>query len=282
MLYNSGPWILVCIVEVSVIGGVRFWRFHCITIVPSYTRKYHEFVAVCIVTNAQPTMPTATNEWYFPVYLGAMVIMIYHMNLQFHCTFRRDLQYLIMWLAVPDHVTCSTWSCDLQHVTLSQWFLHARLEDVTHIHLTHVNVWESMGKSCSCMQFIKSRILLQVTRESVTGTASHVRCIWTCNEIEGSYDYHHSTKLVFCCWHCYSCCALVTIQTATNLWYFFGIASYYGNYNYISSVCVNKKYTPFLHTYKLLGNSLQKTYMVYTKLRKEDVGIRPAQEEQLL
>ena len=29
MLYNSGPWTLVRIVEVSVIGGVRFWRFHC-------------------------------------------------------------------------------------------------------------------------------------------------------------------------------------------------------------------------------------------------------------
>ena len=24
--------------------------------------------------------------------------------------------------------------------------------------LTHANVWESMGKLCSCMQFIKSRI----------------------------------------------------------------------------------------------------------------------------
>ena len=29
MLYNSGPWTLVRIVEVSVIGGVRFRRFHC-------------------------------------------------------------------------------------------------------------------------------------------------------------------------------------------------------------------------------------------------------------
>ena len=27
---NSGPRSLVCIVEVSVIGGVRFRRFHCI------------------------------------------------------------------------------------------------------------------------------------------------------------------------------------------------------------------------------------------------------------
>ena len=27
---NSGPWTLVCIVEVSIIGGVHFRRFHCI------------------------------------------------------------------------------------------------------------------------------------------------------------------------------------------------------------------------------------------------------------
>jgi len=26
------------------------------------------------------------------------------------------------------------------------------------IRLTHANVWESIGKPCSCMQFIKSRI----------------------------------------------------------------------------------------------------------------------------
>ena len=39
------------------------------------------------------------------------------------------------------------------------------------IHLTHANVWESMGKPCSCMQFIKSRIFYyQITQESVPGT----------------------------------------------------------------------------------------------------------------
>ena len=27
---NLGPWTLVCIVEVSVVGGVHFQRFHCI------------------------------------------------------------------------------------------------------------------------------------------------------------------------------------------------------------------------------------------------------------
>ena len=30
--------------------------------------------------------------------------------------------------------------------------------------------------------------VLQVTWESVSGTASHARCVWTCKEIEGSYD----------------------------------------------------------------------------------------------
>ena len=30
--------------------------------------------------------------------------------------------------------------------------------------------------------------LLQVTGESISGTTSHVRCIWTCNKIEGLYD----------------------------------------------------------------------------------------------
>ena len=38
-----------------------YWYYISITIVQSYTGKYHEFVAICIVTSAQ----TATNEWYF-------------------------------------------------------------------------------------------------------------------------------------------------------------------------------------------------------------------------
>ena len=62
---------------------------------------------------------------------------------------------------------------------------------------THINVWESMVKPCSCTQFIKSSFttshariciryykppenlyqVLQATGESVSGTASHVRCI---------------------------------------------------------------------------------------------------------
>ena len=34
------------------------------------------------------------------------------------------------------------------------------------IRLTHANVWESMGKPCSCMQFIKSRIFYCKSREN--------------------------------------------------------------------------------------------------------------------
>ena len=34
------------------------------------------------------------------------------------------------------------------------------------IPLTHANVWESMGKPCSCIQFIKSRIFYYKSREN--------------------------------------------------------------------------------------------------------------------
>ena len=34
------------------------------------------------------------------------------------------------------------------------------------IRLTHANVWESMGKPCSCMQFIKSRIFYCKSRDN--------------------------------------------------------------------------------------------------------------------
>ena len=71
---------------------------------------------------------------------------------------------------------------DVNHVT----YLIQILTDFI-IHLTHANVWESMGKPCSCMQFIKSRIFYCKSREnpyqyyksceSVSGTASHARCI---------------------------------------------------------------------------------------------------------
>ena len=98
-------------------------------------------------------------------------------------------------------------------------------------HMSNVNAWKSMGKPCSCMWFMKSRIfycescenpyqyykshedlyqVLQVTRAaSECAMKLKVRMIIT---IVPSY-----TRKICCRWHCYSCCVLVTIQMATNL-----------------------------------------------------------------
>ena len=45
---------------------------------------------------------------------------------------------------------------------------HTPGRDITiyHIRLTHTNVWESMGKPCSYMQFIKSHIFYCKSREN--------------------------------------------------------------------------------------------------------------------
>ena len=90
------------------------------------------------------------------------------------------------------------------------WYLRVQSLHVL-VFTHHTRLWESMGKPCSCTQFIKSRILYYKSRA----------CVLTYNETEASYHYHHSTKLcwkeislIFCHWHCYSCCTLVTIQTA--------------------------------------------------------------------
>jgi len=67
------------------------------------------------------------------------------------------------------------------------------------IRLTHVNVYGSQWEALQLHAvYKKPYFLLQVTRESVSvlqvtwqsvsGTASHAHCVWTCNEIEGSYN----------------------------------------------------------------------------------------------
>ena len=43
------------------------------------------------------------------------------------------------------------------------------------IHLTHANVCESMGKPCSCTQFIKSCIYYYKSHENPISTTSHAR-----------------------------------------------------------------------------------------------------------
>ena len=64
--------------------------------------------------------------------------------------------------------------------------------------ITHTNIWESMGKPCSCMQFIKSRILYYKSHESLyqyckscalrLNIQRNRRFVWW-------NHYHHSTKL---------------------------------------------------------------------------------------
>ena len=85
--------------------------------------------------------------------------------------------------------------------------------------------------------------VLQITWESVSGTASHARCIWTCNEIEGLYD-----KIIITIAPSYTginitrllpLALLLVLHTRNNtdgnkLVIFSGIASYYGD-NYILS-----------------------------------------------
>ena len=83
--------------------------------------------------------------------------------------------------------------------------------------------------------------VLQVTWESVSGTASHARCIWTCNEIEGSYDKiiitivpSYTGKNIT---HLLPLALLLVLHTRNNtdgnkLVIFSGIASYYGD-NYM-------------------------------------------------
>ena len=54
------------------------------------------------------------------------------------------------------------------------------------IHLTHVNVWESLGKPCSCAQFIKFTI--SHARIRIRYYKSYSLHLNVHNEIEGSYD----------------------------------------------------------------------------------------------
>ena len=79
------------------------WEYTSLTIVQSYAGKYHEFVAVCVVTSAQLS------------FLVSMVIMI----LSYEPSISLHIQMQCTQLAVPDtdswvtlvlifHVTCST------------------------------------------------------------------------------------------------------------------------------------------------------------------------------
>ena len=89
--------------------------------------------------------------------------------------------------------------------------------------------------------------VLQVTREYVSGTTSHariisgttshVRCVWSRNKIEGSYDYHHSTKLYRKIYHWFVASGNVTCADGNKLMIFSDIALYYGDTSIAFSPC---------------------------------------------
>ena len=70
-------------------------------------------------------------------------------------------------------------------MSISYWYMYIKLITFTHdiIRLTHANVWESMGKPCSCVQYIKSRIFYCKSRENPYQVLQV-----TCAASEGSYD----------------------------------------------------------------------------------------------
>ena len=128
---------------------------------------------------------------------------------------------------------------------------------IIHYH-THANVLESMGKPCSCTQLIKKPFFFTTShmRIHIRYYKSHenpyqvlqVTCVrdlhlnMQIKSKAGSYDKIIITvapsytkkkiSLIYCCWHCYSCCALVTIQMATN-------SLYYGDTYIVSLSCTS-------------------------------------------
>ena len=107
-----------------------------------------------------------------------------------------------------------------------QWFISIGvwfgLVYITYIiRLTHVNVQESMEKTCRCVQsyifyckshknpyqYHKSRVL-SLNRQRIKSLSPQYQAI------------PENISLIGFRWHCYSCCTLVIIQTATNPWYF--------------------------------------------------------------
>ena len=95
--------------------------------------------------------------------------------------------------------------------------------------------------------------VLQVTRESVSGTTSHMRCVWTCNEIRGSYD-----KIIITIVPSYTGKNItrllpLALRTRNNtdgnkLVIFSGIAWYYGDTYIVISACIVCRWSTWWET----------------------------------
>ena len=85
-------------------------------------------------------------------------------------------------------------------------------------HLTHANVWESMRKPCSCTQFIKSCISYKSCENPYPYCKSCDReNLYQVLQVTCAASECAMKSIVCCRLYCYSCCALITIQMATNL-----------------------------------------------------------------
>ena len=108
----------------------------------------------------QAPMPYITNrqggeqDYYFSILLAYWTM---------ECSLKSPTSYVTNRISFPFPYFVFTWGESLGTRQIS----------LNIIRLTHTDVWESMGKPCSCMQFIRSCIF----------TTSHARiCISTASE----------------------------------------------------------------------------------------------------
>ena len=78
-----------------------------------------------------------------------------------------------MYICIPDKSTQCVWVPSLTQSLAIQLFQH------TIMHLTPTNIWESMGKPCSCTQFIKSHIFyLRIYTRYCKSHVLHLNVQW--------------------------------------------------------------------------------------------------------
>ena len=144
--------------------------------------------------------------------------------------------------------TVSTYFSDAWIHTVSCLLLQVTQESVSgtsrmHEYISEISINTAFDKVSPMMQskYTIAVLLWTVTKMTYISTTSHVRCIWMCNEIEGSYD-----KIIITIVPSYTgknitrlllLALLLVLRTRNNtdgnkLVIFSGIALYYGD-NYI-------------------------------------------------
>ena len=92
-------------------------------------------------------------------------------NIRFLSGTTTHINYIIWWVVqvefkLRSHNSSSSKLRKTLRLLKFLFFITKRKLKHIIIRLTHTNVWESMGKPCSCMQFIKSRIFYCKSREN--------------------------------------------------------------------------------------------------------------------